>query len=48
VRETLERCKQERITDWATLKTNIRDELRGFLYERTKRNPMILPIIMEI
>jgi ribonuclease J len=48
VKETLERCKRERITDWATLKTNIRDELRSFLYEKTKRNPMILPIIMEI
>ena len=48
VKGTLDRCKQERITDWATLKTNIRDELRGFLYEKTKRNPMILPIIMEI
>lgn len=48
VKDTLDRCKQEKITDWATLKTNIRDELRNFLYEKTKRNPMILPIIMEI
>ncbi|WP_204486588.1 ribonuclease J [Caldicoprobacter guelmensis] len=48
VKETLDKCVQQNITDWATLKTNIRDELRNFLYERTKRNPMILPIIMEI
>nr|MBO2493250.1 ribonuclease J [Clostridia bacterium] len=48
VKETLDRCERQNITDWATLKTNIRDELRDFLYEKTKRNPMILPIIMEI
>ncbi|MFO7295441.1 MAG: ribonuclease J [Clostridia bacterium] len=48
VKETLDRCEQQNITDWATLKTNIKDELRDFLYEKTKRNPMILPIIMEI
>lgn len=48
VKETLDKCEQQNITDWATLKTNIRDELRNFLYEKTKRNPMILPIIMEI
>lgn len=48
VKETLDRCEQQNITDWATLKTNIKNELRDFLYEKTKRNPMILPIIMEI
>ncbi|MFS8501625.1 MAG: ribonuclease J, partial [Caldicoprobacter sp.] len=41
VKETLDRCEQQNITDWATLKTNIKDELRDFLYEKTKRNPMI-------
>ena len=34
--------------DWTTLKTRVRDDLSHFLYERTKRSPMILPIIMEI
>ena len=48
VKQTLDKCEQKRITDWATLKTNIRNEWRNFLYEKTKRNPMILPIIMEI
>jgi len=48
VKDTLDKCEQQNITDWATLKTNIKDELRNFLYEKTKRNPMILPIIMEI
>lgn len=34
--------------DWNTVKTNLRDEISHMMYEKTKRNPMILPIIMEI
>lgn len=41
-------CEENNIKDWSTLKSNMRDELRNFLYEKTKRRPMILPIIMEI
>ena len=48
VKEVLKDCEEKNITDWATLKSNMRDELREFLYEKTKRKPMILPIIMEI
>ncbi len=48
VRDVLTECEKRHITDWATLKSNIRDALRGFLYEKIKRNPMILPIIMEV
>lgn len=48
VREVLEECEKNNITDWSTLKSSIRDVLRNFLYERIKRNPMILPIIMEV
>lgn len=48
VRNTLLECEENNITDWATLKSNVRDELRSYLYEKTKRKPMILPIIMEI
>ena len=48
VKRVLEDCEKKRITDWATLKFNIRDALRGYLYEKIKRNPMILPIIMEV
>ena len=42
------KCEEQKITDWSTLKSTVRDELRSFLYEKTKRKPMILPIIMEI
>lgn len=48
VKKVLEDCEKKKITDWATLKFNIRDALRGYLYEKIKRNPMILPIIMEV
>lgn len=48
VKAALERCLGNQITEWATLKSNIKDDLREFLYEKTKRKPMILPIIMEI
>ena len=48
VKDILANCEKKKITDWATLKANVRDGLRSFLYERIKRNPMILPIIMEV
>ncbi|MFY9213819.1 MAG: ribonuclease J [Tissierellaceae bacterium] len=48
VKQILDKCEKKRITDWATLKFNIRDGLRSHLYEKIKRNPMILPIIMEV
>ncbi|MCR3759258.1 ribonuclease J [Clostridium felsineum] len=48
VKTALLECEEKHITEWATIKSNIKDVLRIFLYERTKRKPMILPIIMEV
>ncbi|MEJ8553111.1 ribonuclease J [Tepidibacter sp. Z1-5] len=48
VREALIQCENKQIREWAYLKNAIKDELKNYLYEKTKRNPMILPIIMEI
>lgn len=45
VRDVLRECEESNITDWASLKSKVRDELRSYLYEKTKRKPMILPII---
>ena len=46
--EAIERCQRKRIRDWNTIKTAIKNDLSGYLYKTTKRNPMILPVIMEI
>ncbi|SDH94133.1 ribonuclease J [Alteribacillus bidgolensis] len=48
VSATLEKCMSENINEWSSLKSNIRDVLSRYLYEKTKRRPMILPIIMEV
>jgi ribonuclease J len=48
VKNALDECERKNIKEWSAIKANIRDSLRIFLYEKTKRRPMILPIIMEI
>ena len=48
VRDEIRKCEERNITDWATIKSSLRDNLRDYVYQKTKRNPMILPIIMEI
>ena len=48
IKEILDICEEKKITEWNTIKNRIKDGLRNFIYEKTKRNPMILPIIMEI
>lgn len=48
VKNVLKECEENQIKEWATIKSSIKDELRMYLYEKTKRKPMILPIIMEI
>ncbi len=46
--ETLMRCYDKNIRDWGAIKGRIRDDISRLMYERTKRSPMILPILMEI
>ena len=41
-------CVDNHITDWTTIKSTIRDSLREYIFQNTKRNPMILPIVMEL
>ncbi|MBD1373489.1 ribonuclease J [Hazenella sp. IB182357] len=45
---TMEKCMKDQVNEWASYKTNIRDALSKFLFEKTRRRPMILPIIMEV
>lgn len=48
VSEALEQCLEKNITDWGKIKTVIKEGLSEFIWKKTKRNPMILPIIMEV
>ncbi|WP_027718227.1 ribonuclease J [Desulfovirgula thermocuniculi] len=48
VREALDRCGKRDLSEWASIKAQVRDVLGKFLYERTRRRPMILPIIVEV
>lgn len=48
VRDELDECLKNNITEWVVLKTGIKNALGKFLYSKTKRRPIILPIIMEI
>ena len=46
--EAIDRCQRKRGRDWSAIKSAIKNDLSGYLYKTTKRNPMILPVIMEI
>ena len=48
VKDTLLDCQQKEIREWSALKIRVKDALSSFIYRKTKRDPMILPIIMEI
>ena len=48
VHQALDKCVQSGSADWSSIKFAIRDALGRFLYEKTRRRPMILPIIMEV
>jgi ribonuclease J len=48
VSDALEKCLSKNTTDWGKMKNEIKDSLSDYLWKKTKRNPMILPIIMEV
>ena len=48
IRDDLEKLEENHITDWTTIKSTLRDDVRDFVFAKTKRNPMILPIILEV
>lgn len=48
VEQALAHCENEKITDWATIKSAVREALGRYLFEKTRRRPMIIPIIQEI
>ena len=48
LRKELKKCEEKGISDWASIKTILRECLHDYIYKKTKRDPMILPIIMEV
>lgn len=46
--DAIYRCSRKNVRDWTSIKTAIKSDLSSYLYKTTKRNPMILPVIMEI
>ena len=48
VMESIDSCRNHRITDWASIKGKVKSNLSGYIYRTTKRSPMILPVITEI
>ncbi len=46
--EAIDRCSRKRIRDWTAIKSAIKNDMSGYLFKTTKRNPMILTVIMEI
>ena len=48
VKDALAYCNEHNIHEWGQMKNRVKDDLSQFLYQKTKRSPMILPIIMEI
>ena len=46
--EAIERCQRKHVRDWSSIKSAIKNDLSGYLYKTTRRNPMILPVITEI
>ena len=48
VRHEVKKCEERGVRDWSTIKTAARENLRDYIFMKTKRNPMIIPIIMEV
>ena len=48
VRHEIKKCEERGIRDWSTIKSAARENLRDYIFMKTKRNPMIIPIIMEV
>lgn len=48
VQQALDRCEDENVREWSAIKSNVRDALSRYLFDKTRRRPMILPIIIEV
>ncbi len=48
IREEVRKCEEKKIKDWSTIKMTLKDNIRDYIFQKTKRNPMILPVIMDV
>ncbi len=48
VRDAIYRCEDEGVVEWSLIKSNVREALGRYIFEKTRRRPMILPIIIEV
>lgn len=46
--QCFEKCRTEHVRDWNSVKTRVRETLSSYIFRKTKRSPMILPILMEV
>ena len=47
-RQSIQKCLDRKTTDFNTLKNALRNDLRSFIYKKTKRSPMILPVVLYV
>ena len=48
IRQEVQIMENQGITDWQTIKSTLKDHIRDYIFQKTKRNPMLLPIIMAV
>ena len=48
IRDEVQKLENKGIRDWATIKSTLKDHIRDYIFKKTKRNPMILPVIMSL
>ncbi|MEG0397101.1 MAG: RNase J family beta-CASP ribonuclease, partial [Oscillospiraceae bacterium] len=48
VRDVLDKCRGEHVREWGNVKMRVREAVSAYMYRRTKRSPMILPVLMEV
>ena len=48
IKDEVAEFEANHVTDWSTIKSTLKDNLRDYIFQKTKRDPMILPIIMEV
>lgn len=48
VRHEVAKCEEKGLRDWGAIKSSVKENLRDYIFSKTKRNPMIIPVIMEI